>query len=200
MSVMASPLPNRCNFFLERKKRFCKMMVGKGQRFCGEHANAAEGGSSRRIICPLDPKHTVAEDKLEKHLKKCNSRQKPKPVGFSHPSLHPSSNTFNHFSIYYPSIIHLFFLNCPTSPSPIQIFLCPFINLSVHLPIYLFIYRSLVHSSIRLFSHSQMHPFIYPCFRLCTHPYCSSHTCIYSSIYLHIRPAQYTANLSLSQY
>uniref|UniRef100_A0A3P9IRP6 tRNA:m(4)X modification enzyme TRM13 n=1 Tax=Oryzias latipes TaxID=8090 RepID=A0A3P9IRP6_ORYLA len=80
MSVMASPLPNRCNFFLERKKRFCKMMVGKGQRFCGEHANAAEGGSSRRIICPLDPKHTVAEDKLEKHLKKCNSRQKPKPI------------------------------------------------------------------------------------------------------------------------
>uniref|UniRef100_A0A3B3IAJ5 tRNA:m(4)X modification enzyme TRM13 n=1 Tax=Oryzias latipes TaxID=8090 RepID=A0A3B3IAJ5_ORYLA len=123
MSVMASPLPNRCNFFLERKKRFCKMMVGKGQRFCGEHANAVSSRADARIC-------TVAEDKLEKHLKKCNSRQKPKPVGFSPPSLHPSINTFNHFSIYYPSIIHLFFLNCPTSPSPIQIFLCPFINLS----------------------------------------------------------------------
>lgn len=133
----------------------------------------------------------MAEDKLEKHLKKCNSRQKPKPVGFSPPSLHPSINTFNHFSIYYPSIIHLFFLNCPTSPSPIQIFLCPFINLSVHLPIYLFIYRLLVHSSIRLFSHSQMHPFIYPCFRPSTHPFCSSHTCIYSSIHLHIYPCIY---------
>ncbi|KAF6718742.1 tRNA:m(4)X modification enzyme TRM13-like [Oryzias melastigma] len=77
---MAAPLPDRCSFFVERKKRFCKMMVRKGQRFCGEHANAAEGGSIRRIVCPLDPKHTVAEDKLEKHLKKCNSRQKPKPV------------------------------------------------------------------------------------------------------------------------
>uniref|UniRef100_H2LDW2 tRNA:m(4)X modification enzyme TRM13 n=1 Tax=Oryzias latipes TaxID=8090 RepID=H2LDW2_ORYLA len=100
MSVMASPLPNRCNFFLERKKRFCKMMVGKGQRFCGEHANAVSSRADARIC-------TVAEDKLEKHLKKCNSRQKPKPVGFSPPSLHPSINTFNHFSIYYPSIIHL---------------------------------------------------------------------------------------------
>ncbi|KAI3369193.1 hypothetical protein L3Q82_026144, partial [Scortum barcoo] len=39
-----------------------------------------EEGGSRRIACPLDPKHTVSEDKLEKHLKKCNSREKPKPV------------------------------------------------------------------------------------------------------------------------
>uniref|UniRef100_A0A3P9LUZ5 tRNA:m(4)X modification enzyme TRM13 n=1 Tax=Oryzias latipes TaxID=8090 RepID=A0A3P9LUZ5_ORYLA len=73
MSVMASPLPNRCNFFVERKKRFCKMMVGKGQRFCGEHANAVSSRTDARIC-------TVAEDKLEKHLKKCNSRQKPKPI------------------------------------------------------------------------------------------------------------------------
>ncbi|KAM7387837.1 hypothetical protein PAMP_024050 [Pampus punctatissimus] len=36
--------------------------------------------SRRRIVCPLDPKHTVSEDKLDKHLKKCNSREKPKPV------------------------------------------------------------------------------------------------------------------------
>ncbi|XP_033861043.3 tRNA:m(4)X modification enzyme TRM13 homolog isoform X2 [Acipenser ruthenus] len=34
----------------------------------------------KRIPCPLDPKHTVFENKLEKHLKKCNSREKPKPV------------------------------------------------------------------------------------------------------------------------
>ncbi|KFO94716.1 tRNA:m(4)X modification enzyme TRM13, partial [Buceros rhinoceros silvestris] len=36
----------------------------------------------RRIPCPLDPKHTVYEDQLQKHLKKCNSREKPKPVYF----------------------------------------------------------------------------------------------------------------------
>ncbi|KAJ0065585.1 hypothetical protein NL108_013493 [Boleophthalmus pectinirostris] len=77
---MAAPVPGRCAFFVERKKRFCKMIVGRGKRFCGEHAAMEEGAGSRRIVCPLDPKHTVSEDKLEKHLKKCNSREKPKPV------------------------------------------------------------------------------------------------------------------------
>ncbi|XP_042339858.1 tRNA:m(4)X modification enzyme TRM13 homolog [Plectropomus leopardus] len=76
---MASPLPGRCSFFLQKKKRFCKMIVARGKLFCGEHATMEEG-SSRRIMCPLDPKHTVSEDKLDKHLKKCNSREKPKPV------------------------------------------------------------------------------------------------------------------------
>uniref|UniRef100_A0A3Q3RAL0 tRNA:m(4)X modification enzyme TRM13 n=1 Tax=Monopterus albus TaxID=43700 RepID=A0A3Q3RAL0_MONAL len=57
------------------------MIVGRGKKFCGQHATMEEGGS-RRIVCPLDPKHTVTEDKLDKHLKKCNSRDKPKPVRF----------------------------------------------------------------------------------------------------------------------
>ncbi|CAI9575027.1 unnamed protein product, partial [Staurois parvus] len=39
-----------------------------------------ETNSRRRIPCPLDPKHTVYEDQLEKHIKKCNSREKPQPV------------------------------------------------------------------------------------------------------------------------
>ncbi|XP_034562821.1 tRNA:m(4)X modification enzyme TRM13 homolog [Notolabrus celidotus] len=77
---MAAPLPGRCGFFLEKKKRFCKMIVGSGKVFCGEHATMEGGVSRRRIVCPLDPKHTVDEDKLDKHLKKCNSREKPKPV------------------------------------------------------------------------------------------------------------------------
>ncbi|XP_041648149.1 tRNA:m(4)X modification enzyme TRM13 homolog isoform X2 [Cheilinus undulatus] len=75
----AAPLPGRCGFFVEKKNRFCKMIVAKGKVYCGEHATM-EGGVSRRIVCPLDPKHTVSEDKLDKHLKKCNSREKPKPV------------------------------------------------------------------------------------------------------------------------
>lgn len=59
------------------------MVVAAGKRFCGEHAGAAEEENSRkRILCPLDPKHTVYEDQLAKHLKKCNSREKPKPDFF----------------------------------------------------------------------------------------------------------------------
>ncbi|XP_037553695.1 tRNA:m(4)X modification enzyme TRM13 homolog [Nematolebias whitei] len=74
--------PGRCGFFVQKKNRFCKMVVGKGKQFCGEHATMEEVGGSKRIPCPLDPKHTVTKDKLEKHLKKCNSREKPRAVYF----------------------------------------------------------------------------------------------------------------------
>ncbi|XP_055962518.1 tRNA:m(4)X modification enzyme TRM13 homolog [Sorex fumeus] len=77
------PAEGRCGYFVEKKKRFCRMVVAAGKKFCGEHAGAAEEENSRkRILCPLDPKHTVYEDQLAKHLKKCNSREKPKPDFF----------------------------------------------------------------------------------------------------------------------
>ncbi|XP_028918501.1 tRNA:m(4)X modification enzyme TRM13 homolog isoform X1 [Ornithorhynchus anatinus] len=83
---MAAPRPaGRCRYYVERKKRGCRMMAAAGRLFCGEHAGAAgaqEEDARKRIPCPLDPKHTVYEDQLEKHLKKCNSREKPKPVFF----------------------------------------------------------------------------------------------------------------------
>ncbi|NXW87719.1 TRM13 enzyme, partial [Alopecoenas beccarii] len=69
-------------YFVERKKRFCRMIPAPGRRFCGEHGQQEEGNDRKRIPCPLDPKHTVYEDQLQKHLKKCNSREKPKPVYF----------------------------------------------------------------------------------------------------------------------
>ncbi|NXL59975.1 TRM13 enzyme, partial [Chordeiles acutipennis] len=76
------PAPGRCAFFVQRKKRFCKMIPAPGRRFCGEHGQQEEENDRKRIPCPLDPKHTVYEDQLQKHLKKCNSREKPKPVYF----------------------------------------------------------------------------------------------------------------------
>ncbi|XP_034356752.1 tRNA:m(4)X modification enzyme TRM13 homolog isoform X2 [Arvicanthis niloticus] len=77
------PTDGRCSYFVEKKKRFCRMVVAAGKRFCGEHAGSAEEENARkRILCPLDPKHTVYEDQLAKHLKKCNSREKPKPDFF----------------------------------------------------------------------------------------------------------------------
>ncbi|XP_056211320.1 tRNA:m(4)X modification enzyme TRM13 homolog isoform X1 [Falco biarmicus] len=77
-----APIPGRCAYFVERKKRFCKMIPAPGRRFCGEHEQQEEENDRKRIPCPLDPKHTVYEDQLQKHLKKCNSRAKPKPVYF----------------------------------------------------------------------------------------------------------------------
>ncbi|XP_075566498.1 tRNA:m(4)X modification enzyme TRM13 homolog isoform X2 [Pelecanus crispus] len=58
------------------------MIPAPGRRFCGEHGQQEEENDRKRIPCPLDPKHTVYEDQLQKHLKKCNSREKPKPVYF----------------------------------------------------------------------------------------------------------------------
>ncbi|XP_053325954.1 tRNA:m(4)X modification enzyme TRM13 homolog [Spea bombifrons] len=76
-----NPIAGRCSYFVQRKRRFCKMVVSEGKKFCGEHAeNGEEQGSKKRIPCPLDPKHTVYQDQLQKHLKKCNSREKPQPV------------------------------------------------------------------------------------------------------------------------
>ncbi|XP_019711416.1 tRNA:m(4)X modification enzyme TRM13 homolog isoform X3 [Hippocampus comes] len=87
---MAAPATDRngkCAFFVEKKKRFCKMVVAKGREFCGEHANNVSeeggGGGGGRIVCPLDPKHTVNRNKLEAHLKKCNSRDKAKPAYYA---------------------------------------------------------------------------------------------------------------------
>ncbi|OXB81503.1 UNVERIFIED_CONTAM: hypothetical protein H355_004409 [Colinus virginianus] len=56
------------------------MVPGPGRRFCGEHGQHEKENDRKRIPCPLDPNHTVYEDQLQKHLKKCNSREKPKPV------------------------------------------------------------------------------------------------------------------------
>ncbi|XP_075038633.1 tRNA:m(4)X modification enzyme TRM13 homolog [Mixophyes fleayi] len=75
------PMLGRCSHFVQRKRRYCKMIVSEGKKFCGEHAeNGEEQSGRKRIPCPLDPKHTVYEDQLQKHLQKCNSREKPKPV------------------------------------------------------------------------------------------------------------------------
>ncbi|XP_050098961.1 tRNA:m(4)X modification enzyme TRM13 homolog [Anopheles aquasalis] len=86
--------PVRCKYYVQRKKRLCKMTVGLGREYCGEHepihqsavATATteqqdgdgltqpDGSPLGRIPCPLDPKHSVAVARLEKHLKICNAR------------------------------------------------------------------------------------------------------------------------------
>ena len=38
-----------------------------------------ESGDEKRIPCPLDPKHSCAESRLESHLKKCPAKQQFQP-------------------------------------------------------------------------------------------------------------------------
>ena len=37
---------DRCNFFVQRKKRNCRMMVKPGKRFCGEHGLHEEAATT----------------------------------------------------------------------------------------------------------------------------------------------------------
>ena len=91
----------RCHYYLPRKKRVCRLMAASGKQFCGEHLIFEEElvklsdqgretvfeqgtfpGSRKlghRLWCPLDPRHTVDEYDLERHLRRCNARPKSKP-------------------------------------------------------------------------------------------------------------------------
>jgi len=63
------------------------MFTKVGKRFCGEHSHLLEenqeikkeSGDEKRIPCPLDPKHSCAESRLESHLKKCPAKQQFQP-------------------------------------------------------------------------------------------------------------------------
>ncbi|XP_068201160.1 tRNA:m(4)X modification enzyme TRM13 homolog [Palaemon carinicauda] len=67
-----------CQFFVQRKKRFCKMLVKSGNKYCGQHqVEELEENDSKlkRIPCPLDPKHSCYEHRLQKHLEICNAKE-----------------------------------------------------------------------------------------------------------------------------
>ena len=54
-----------CQFFVIRKKRYCRMTVKKGNKFCGEHQQNQTDikeevpTKKRRITCPLDSTQSV---------------------------------------------------------------------------------------------------------------------------------------------
>ncbi|XP_041475968.1 tRNA:m(4)X modification enzyme TRM13 homolog [Lytechinus variegatus] len=79
----------QCNFFVKKRKRLCRLIPGKGKRYCGEHMHLEFSGNqngvdqpntTERIPCPYDPHHTVAVKQLAKHVKVCNSRPKEQPI------------------------------------------------------------------------------------------------------------------------
>ncbi|CAL9733437.1 tRNA:m(4)X modification enzyme Trm13p [Monosporozyma servazzii] len=70
----------QCKYFLKKKNRQCGMTRSTQQDYCSEHLillpnssdNSIEKDVIDRIPCPLDPKHTVNKNQLQRHLKKCN--------------------------------------------------------------------------------------------------------------------------------
>jgi len=57
----------RCQFYLPAKQRSCTQVPIKGTSYCSVHNTNAK---DKRVSCPLDPRHTVLEKHLEKHMNK----------------------------------------------------------------------------------------------------------------------------------
>ncbi|QHO05739.1 uncharacterized protein DS421_14g448650 [Arachis hypogaea] len=58
----------RCNFWLPNKKRFCANSPIGDSLYCGNHNSRSEG---QWIPCPIDPSHSVLEENLKGHVKRC---------------------------------------------------------------------------------------------------------------------------------
>ncbi|XP_055551076.1 tRNA:m(4)X modification enzyme TRM13 homolog [Wyeomyia smithii] len=100
LDTQVEPTSIRCQHFVQRKKRYCKMTVGRGKQFCGEHEPQqspdiiTNSNSTHRISCPLDPKHSISAAKLDKHLRICNARPVERP-NFIQPGVNTGSDGGN---------------------------------------------------------------------------------------------------------
>eukprot|EP00966_Prymnesium_polylepis_P267613 6182356-Prymnesium_polylepis.1 len=68
--------PGHCALWLPRKNRYCRFSCVEGFDYCGHHLasrgeNTAGPGAAVRIPCPLDPRHSIFEKDLAKHLLIC---------------------------------------------------------------------------------------------------------------------------------
>ncbi|CAA0393112.1 unnamed protein product [Arabidopsis thaliana] len=65
---MEAKSSNRCSFWLPKKKRSCANTRIESSMFCGNHSQRLEG---QWIPCPIDPSHSVLQENLEWHVKRC---------------------------------------------------------------------------------------------------------------------------------
>ena len=49
----------KCGFFLKRKNRYCKMIPGKGKKYCGEHCYLSEENDVRADCFFINIKKTT---------------------------------------------------------------------------------------------------------------------------------------------
>lgn len=75
----------QCGYYVERKKRYCRVFAIRGSRYCGLHQHAAystdasseNGGNCGggelllRVACKYNPHHLILPADMERHLKKC---------------------------------------------------------------------------------------------------------------------------------
>lgn len=82
--IPGSDRSGKCRYYMEKKRRWCGITPRKHEEYCSEHLVVLRKLQNRsvhnrnqetRVPCPLDPHHTVAEHRLEKHLKVCNTNR-----------------------------------------------------------------------------------------------------------------------------
>lgn len=90
-AAAASGAWDRCLHYNPQKKRYCSQYRSAGSDFCGNHlplaaassssapaaplATAAAGGKER-IVCPVDPSHTLFARDLKRHVRVCNAARR----------------------------------------------------------------------------------------------------------------------------
>jgi len=70
---------DHCQFYLKNKKRYCRFPLVPGETLCYTHITERqdkfEDIQRVRIPCPIDPKHSVYQDQLHRHLPKCSKEK-----------------------------------------------------------------------------------------------------------------------------
>ncbi|CAH2072077.1 unnamed protein product [Thlaspi arvense] len=65
---MTAKSGSRCSFWLPKKKRSCANNRIESSLFCGNHSQRLDG---EWVPCPIDPSHSVLQENLEGHVKRC---------------------------------------------------------------------------------------------------------------------------------
>lgn len=65
-------MESRCKFWLPKKNRFCANAPLRNSLFCGNHTPRT---NDQWIPCPIDPSHSVLQENLQGHLKRCPLRK-----------------------------------------------------------------------------------------------------------------------------
>lgn len=73
----------KCLFWIKQCARFCSGERAPNSKYCINHIHQesknisqSPSGERKRVVCPIDPTHTVFEDKLQKHIRVCNKTKK----------------------------------------------------------------------------------------------------------------------------
>ena len=73
----------KCLYWITKCSRFCSGERVAGGKYCINHIHmdpsyvpTDHALQRKRVVCPVDPSHTVFEDKLAKHIKICNKSKR----------------------------------------------------------------------------------------------------------------------------